>query len=288
MPVTIEPKNKFFAANKAIAEREIHPGIAVSFLHEVDLTEVEALRAELKRSGLAGPSYTAFVAKAVALALPDFPYANRRVCRRWWPWPGVRLQRFDRCDIAIAAEREVPRAEMCAMIDVMRDVDRLSLAEINDWLHALATSDVANNEQWRAFHGVITRLPGLLSAWLITLPTLVPSLWVRYRGGAVLISSPAKYGVDAVIATWTAPIGISFGLVKQRPVVRGTAIVACPTLMLTMNFDRRVMAGAQAARFFQRVVMILEHARDEMAAFLQAAPAGEPRPQPESAATASG
>jgi pyruvate/2-oxoglutarate dehydrogenase complex dihydrolipoamide acyltransferase (E2) component len=282
MRFRIEPKNKFFAANKALAEREIHPGITVSFLHEVDLTEVEALRAELKRADLTRPSYTAFVAKAVALALADFPYANRRVCRRWWPWPGVRLQRFDRCDIAIAAEREVPGAEMCAMIDVMRDVDRLSLAAINEWLHALATSDVTNNEQWCAFQGVITRLPGLLSAWLIGLPALVPSLWVRYRGGAVLISSPAKYGVDAVIATWTSPIGISFGLVRQRPVVRGTAIVACPTLLLTMNFDRRVMAGAQAARFFQRVVMILEHARDEMAAFLPDAHVPDTRAKPES------
>ena len=28
--------------------------------------------------------------------------------------------------------------------------------------------------------------------------------------------------------------------------------MACPTFLLTLNFDRRVMAGAQAARFFRR------------------------------------
>jgi pyruvate/2-oxoglutarate dehydrogenase complex dihydrolipoamide acyltransferase (E2) component len=268
MRSTIEPRNKFFAANRSIVEYEIHSSRTVSFMHEVDLTEVEALRADARRAGLARSSYTAFVAKAVALALPDFPYANRRVCRRWLPWPGVRLQRFTHCDIAIAAEREVPGAEMCAMVDVMRDVDRMSLAQINAWLHALATSDESNNEQWRAFRTVIERLPGVLAAWLIRLPYFIPRLWVRYRGGAVLISSPAKYGVDAVVATWTSPIGISFGLVKQRPVVRGTQVVACPTFMLTMNFDRRVMAGAQAARFFRRIVAILEHARSEMAPFL--------------------
>ena len=41
-------------------------------------------------------------------------------------------------------------------------------------------------------------------------------------------------------------------------------IVACPTFSLTLNFDRRVMAGAQAARFLRRVVELLEHASTEM------------------------
>ena len=60
-------------------------------------------------------------------------------------------------------------------------------------------------------------------------------------------------------------IGISFGLVKPRPIVRGTDIVACPTFTLTLNFDRRVMAGAQAARFFKRIIDVLERAETELA-----------------------
>ena len=87
---------------------------------------------------------------------------------------------------------------------------------------------------------------------------------MKYRGGAVLVSSPAKYGVDAILGTWPHPVGISFGLVKPRPVVVEGAIVARPTFFLTLNFDRRVMAGAQAARFFKRIVDILEHPVREM------------------------
>jgi hypothetical protein len=66
-------------------------------------------------------------------------------------------------------------------------------------------------------------------------------------------------------------VGVSFGLVKSRAVVRGDSIVACPTFVLSMNFDRRVMAGAQGARFFKRIVERLERAETEMAPYLSGA-----------------
>ena len=76
----IEPRNKYFEATRAIVEYEIRPGNTVSFMTEVDLTGVELQRSHVTAERR--PSYTAFVVKAVALALRDFPYANRRVCRR--------------------------------------------------------------------------------------------------------------------------------------------------------------------------------------------------------------
>jgi pyruvate/2-oxoglutarate dehydrogenase complex dihydrolipoamide acyltransferase (E2) component len=254
----IEPKNKFSEATRAIVEYEIRPGNTVSFVAEIDLTAVERLR---EAAGGRKPSYTSFVVKAVALALRDFPYANRRVWRRpWLPLPGARLQKFSRCDVAVAVERDFPGSESTAFIDIVRDADRASLAEITEALHALAHCDATTNKQWREFSGVITRLPTWLSTLLIRLPCFVPGLWVKWRGGAALISSPAKYGVDVVLGSWSHPLGVSFGLVKPRPVVRDGAIVACPTFTLTLNFDRRVMAGAQAARFFRRITERLERA----------------------------
>jgi pyruvate/2-oxoglutarate dehydrogenase complex dihydrolipoamide acyltransferase (E2) component len=264
----IEPKNKFAEATRAIVEYEIRPGNTVSFAAEVDLTEVERLRA-----GAPGrkPSYTSFVVKAVALALRDFPYANRRVWRLGWlPMAGARLQAFRRCDVAVAVERDFPGSESTAFIDVIRDADLASLAEITEALYALAHCDATTNKQWREFSGVITRLPVWLTTLLIRLPCFVPRFWVKWRGGAALISSPAKYGVDAVIGSWSHPLGVSFGLVKPRPVVRDGAIVACTTFTLTLNFDRRVMAGAQAARFFRRIAERLERAESELSPYLDA------------------
>ncbi len=260
-------KNRIFEANRTIVEYEIRPGNTVTFVAEVDLTQVQRLRTTQEASKA---SYTAFVVKAVALALRRYPYANRRVCRRgWWPFAGHCLQAFERCDIAVAAERDIPDIEYCAFVDIVRDADGAGLSDIDRQLSALATCDVHTNEQWRSFSGVVTRFPHWLSTHLIRLPYYFPGFWLKFRGASVLISSPAKYGVDSVVATWSWPLGVSFGFVKDRPVVRDGAVVPCPTFNLVVNFDRRVMAGAQGARFFREIVRILESAESEMAAFLR-------------------
>ena len=265
---SIEARNKYFLANLAIAEHEIRPGLTVSFLSEVDLTEVERVRAKVP-PGQPKPSYTAIVVTALALAIRDFPYANRRVILRGiWPFGGPRLQAFTRIDIAVAVERDIAGSESTMFIDIIRDADKAPLDRITGSLHALATCDVTTNKQWREFSGLITRLPTWLSTLLIRIPVYSPGHWVQYRGGPALVSSPAKYGVDAVVGTWVHPIGVSFGLVKPRPVAVGTRVEVRPTFTLTLNFDRRVMAGAQAARFFNRMVEVLEHADAEISPFL--------------------
>src|ERR1700686_5008722 len=115
------PSNRFFHVFRKIPEFELLPGPTVTFISEVDLTELEQLRqaaAEQK------PSYTAFVIKALALALRDFPYANQRICRRaWLPFARARLQRFEHCDIAVAAERDVHGVESAAFVDIARDAN---------------------------------------------------------------------------------------------------------------------------------------------------------------------
>lgn len=257
---TMLPRNPFLDAVASVVDAEIQPGRTVTFLHEVDLSDVQQLRARAAERGERKPSYTALVVKAVALALREFPYANRRVVR----WPRRRLQQFHDCDVCVAFEREVPEAPMTAFIDTVRDADRRSLSAITAQMAELAVCNLDSNPRWRLFHWISTRLPSWLGAVLNHLPCLSPSLWVRYRGGAVLVSSPAKYGVDVVAATWTSPLGVSFGLVKDRPMAIDGQVVVRPTFVLTLNFDRRVMAGAQAARFFRRFVEILENAEMEI------------------------
>ena len=80
-----------------------------------------------------------------------------------------------------------------------------------------------------------------------------------------MISSPAKYGVDMLVGNWPWPIGFSFGLVKERPIVVDGVVVARPTMMLIMSFDRRLMAGAPAARFFNAVGNSLQYAESALA-----------------------
>jgi hypothetical protein len=149
-------------------------------------------------------------------------------------------------------------------VDIVRDADQKTLAKTNEWLRALAGSTEENNAQWRTFKTLIGKLPHWLSTLLIRMPLFSPKLWVKYRGGAVLVSSPAKYGVDSVAATWSSPLGVSFGMVKQRPVVRNGQVTVRPTFFFVLNFDRRIMAGAQAAKFFKRITDLLENAEKEI------------------------
>src|SRR5712692_3441056 len=130
---TIEPYSRFFAGIRSIADYEIRPQNTATFMNSVDLTRVEALRSEAAAHGRPKPSYTAFVVKAVAMALREFPYANRRLWGFWFlPYFQTRLQRFHRADITVAVERNMPGVEVALFSDVVRDADTLSLDAITE------------------------------------------------------------------------------------------------------------------------------------------------------------
>lgn len=257
----LEPRNRFFAALCAISDYELAPGNAVSLFSEVDLSEIERLRGSARESGSGELSYTAFVVKSVTRALAEFPYANRRVARGLFG--GARVQRFRSIDAVVLTERQLPHSPMVASINLLRGADKLTVEGITDGLRVLAASDVSTNRQWRLLTRIITRLPIWLAGLVLRMPVLFPGLWVRYRGGSFVVTWLAQSGVDVVAATWPWPLGISFGAVRQRPRLREGEIVPCPAFTLTLNFDRRLMAGGPAARFFKRIVDALERPETE-------------------------
>lgn len=243
-----------------IVQREMRWDHTCSVVAEVDLTNVERVRASAAAAGRPKPSYTAFVVKAVALALREHPCANRRLVKRWWlPFGRPCYQQFRTSDVALGIERKVPDAECVAYTEIVRSADELSLDQITERLRAMANSTLETSEQWRGFHALGTKVPTWLAKRIASLPLYFPSLWRKWRGGAAMISSPGKYGADAVLGTWHCPLGVSFGVVKQRPVVRDGQIVAAPTFVLYLNFDRRLLAGGPAGRFFHSLVRFLEN-----------------------------
>lgn len=279
-----ESTNRFFRVLCSLSDGEIQANVSVSFSSTIDLSAIEAIRAEAASAGRRKPSYTAFVIKAVAQTLREYPYANRRVFRSPWRLGGPRLHSFGQADVAVAAERAIPGREYIAFMDVVREADKKSLDDTNAWLVALAHADEDSNQQWKEFSSLIRRMPWRLSALILRLPVWIPSWWERYRGASVLVSSPAKYGVGSVTATWAWPIGISFGFVQPKPVVRDGQIVVRPCFEFLMNFDRRVMAGAAAAKFFKRMCELLESGLDASPA--APAPGDAAGPDPAHHATA--
>lgn len=255
-PFSTAVAHRFHGVTRALVGGEIRMGDTVCFLSEVDLQAIERVRAA---AGAAKPTYSAFMIKALGMALRDFPYANCRLYRPWWPFARLRMQQFAACDVAVAVERELPGVEVATSAEIVRDADSSTLAQIGARLREVSAADGGTDENWRTYHRLVTGLPVWLTTLLVQLlPLRIPAAWARWRGAAAMVSSPAKYGVDAVIGAWTSPVGLSFGLVRERAVVRDGQVVARPTVHVSLSFDRRVMAGAQAARFFKRVLEHLE------------------------------
>lgn len=259
-------KNRFFEVLGSL-NVENHGDNKVAMLSEIDMSSVERLR--VKNARLAGvkPSYTAFVAKAVSLSLREQPHANR-IAIEFPFWK--RIVQLNDVHMTVAVERDQPDLEQAVYAGTIRHTDKLDLTAITRELQALAQATPETSERWRKLKWIVEKLPCWLARRVLSIPRWSPSLWIEHRGGAVMISSPAKYGVDIMVGAWPWPLGFSFGLVKQRPLAVGGEVVVRQTMMLTMSFDRRLMGGAPAARFFRTVCDHLENAEKDMCSPAQA------------------
>lgn len=243
----------------------------VFFTSLVDASAIEALRDQWGPPGAAKPSYTAVVVKAISLALREHPRLNRLVLGGRFRHRPVQLREVD----AVVAVERARGEEDTVYAGVIRNTDSKPLAEIHSELRGLSSGEEKDDPRLRLFMRLVRWAPGWLCRWIVGLPRFGPRLWHEHRGGAFALTTVGKYGVDAICAKWPWPLTFTFGEVKKRPVVVGDEVVACVSFYLSMGFDRRLCNGAPAARFFKRIVELLEHAGTEPAADTGAAHAAE-------------
>ncbi|MBL7686793.1 MAG: 2-oxo acid dehydrogenase subunit E2 [Bdellovibrionaceae bacterium] len=256
------PRSRMFELYSFL-NKENQPAFKAVAVREIDIAKIEEIRSRTSHREKR-PTYTSFVAKAAAQALMEIPEANRVAMRSLFAY---RLIQFNKAHISIAVERDdADRNLKAAFIYTIYDTASKSLVEISKEINGLATaaldSDDIRLERWRRIKRGVKWVP----LWLIKLAIFchrhVPSLYIQNRGGAVLISSPSKYGVDFIVAQWPYPIGLSFGFAKDRPWVKGDRVVIKKTMTITMAFDRRILPGGPASRFMNRVCEILENDDD--------------------------
>ncbi len=195
-----------------------------SYVEEIDVTELETLRARLnERHGAARGKLTVlpFIARAVVIALEDFPQMNAR---------------FDD-DAGIVTRHEPVHLGMATQTDAGLMVPVLRHAEAMDlWAFAKEIARLA--EAARSGKAGRDELQGST----ITLSSLGP------LGGIVttpVINHPevAIIGVNRIVA---------------RPTYVGDAIVKRQLVNLSSSFDHRVVDGMDAARFIQAIRALLE------------------------------
>jgi len=230
----------------------------VGMVIDIDLTHLQLVRNQIYIQTGLKPTYTTFLVKAIAQTLIEQKHANRFTAEA--PFYKRIVQLENSADVSVAVEKDRPEVEQAVYVATVRDADKKSLTEIATELKFFAGSSPETDERWKTMQMVVEKIPFTwISKLLISLPKYFPSLWVKHRGGAAVISSPSKYGVDTMIGSWPWPLGFSFGLVKDRVIaINGKAEVR-QTMSVSFSFDRRLMGGAPAARFFRAVCDKLEN-----------------------------
>ncbi len=195
-----------------------------SYVEEIDVTELEALRAALNaRHGAKRGKLTLLplLARAMVLALRDFPQINAR-----YDDEGGSVTRHQPVHLGIATQTEGG-----LLVPVLRHAEAL-----DPWACAREIERLAR----AAREGKATR--DELDGSTITLTSL------GALGG--IASTPVINHPEVAI------VGVN--RIVERPTWRGGAVVPRLLMNLSSSFDHRVVDGMDAARFIQAVRALLE------------------------------
>ena len=195
-----------------------------SYVEEVDVTELEALRQQLNKiHGATRGKLTLlpFLARAMVLALRQFPQINAR----YDDDAGV-VTRFEAVHLGIAAQTDGG-----LMVPVLRHAESLDL-----WASAAGIARVAEG----AKTGKLGREE--LTGSTITLTSL------GALGG--IVSTPVINHPEVAI------VGVN--RMVERPMLKNGQVVARQLMNLSSSFDHRVVDGMDAAQFIQAIRALLE------------------------------
>lgn len=195
-----------------------------TYVEEVDVTEMVALRDQINQqygSARGELSPLAFIVRAVVRAVADFPQVNARFDEE----AGV-LTLYEAVHLGVATQTDAG-----LMVPVLRQAQTLDL-----WASAAAIAQLAA----RARAGKAARDD--LSGSTITITSL------GKLGG--IVSTPVINHPEVAI------VGIN--RIVARPVVRDGAVQVRQTMNLSSSFDHRIVDGAVAAAYIQRVRRLLE------------------------------
>ena len=196
-----------------------------TYVEEVDVSELEALRAQLNAKWGAERGHLtllAFLVRATVLAVREFPQVNARFDDE----TGV-LTRHDAVHVGIATQTDAG-----LMVPVLRDAQAHDL-----WANAREVTRLAD----AARNGSAVR--DELTGSTITITSL------GRLGG--IMSTPVINHPEVAI------VGVN--RIALRPTVRDGAMVARQMMNLSSSFDHRVVDGAVAAAFVQALRQALEH-----------------------------
>ena len=191
--------------------------------NEVDMSEVMALRARYKdafeKKHSAKLGFMGFFVKACVQALKEIPAVNAEL-------DGADLvyKNYYHVGIAVGTEKGL-------IVPVVRDADKLSIAEIEKTIAALGK---------RARDGQLTL--------------------EELQGGTFTITNGGIYGSLMSTPILNAPQSGILGMhkIQDRPIAVGGKVEIRPMMYLALSYDHRIVDGREAVTFLVRVKEALE------------------------------
>ena len=223
-PVTTEALNNIKRATaRSMTTAWLNVPQVTQFDH-ADITGLEAFRKEQNANGDVRYSIVPFVLKAIAKLLKEFPTFNASLAP-----DGESLVMKGYVHIGVAVD--TPKG---LLVPVIRDVDQKSVTEI--------TQELGNKAS-------------LAREGKLSLKDM--------QGGCFSLSSLGGIGGTAFTPIVNPPEVAILGLSRSemKPVWDGSEFVPRLMLPLSLSYDHRVIDGAEAARFSQRLVSYLEDMR---------------------------
>lgn len=164
-------------------------------------------------------SYNTLLVAVAARALREHPGLNACLA-------GNEIRRYNQINIGLAVD-----TDRGLLVPVIRNADRLDLVTIQQTGNALVERALAGKS-----------LPGDLT------------------GGTFTLTNLGMFDVDGFTPIINQPQAaiLGVGRITARPVARGGEVEIRQMMTLSLSFDHRLVDGAPAARFLQRVKQLVE------------------------------
>ncbi|MBL0037053.1 MAG: 2-oxoglutarate dehydrogenase complex dihydrolipoyllysine-residue succinyltransferase [Flavobacteriales bacterium] len=219
-------RTKMTTLRKKVAERLVSVKNNTAMLttfNEVDMSAVMALRDKYKdkfkeQKGV-GLGFMSFFTKAVTEALRQFPTVNGQI-------DGDEIITHDYADIGIAVSS--PKG---LMVPVIRNAERMSLAEIEGSIKALA----------------IKARDGKLTIDEMT-------------GGTFTITNGGVFGSMLSTPILNPPQSAILGMhnIVDRPIAVNGQVVIRPIMYVALSYDHRIIDGKESVSFLMAVKQMIE------------------------------
>jgi 2-oxoglutarate dehydrogenase E2 component (dihydrolipoamide succinyltransferase) len=221
-----EHREKMSPLRRTVAKRLVavkNETAMLTTFNEVDMKPIMDLRGKYKdkfkeKHGV-GLGFMSFFTKAVCLALKDFPAVNAQIS-------GDEILYHDYVDVSIAVS-----APKGLMVPVIRDVDQMSLADIEK---------------------AVIEMAGKARDSKLTLEEMT--------GGTFTITNGGVFGSMLSTPIINAPQSAILGMhnIVERAVVKNGEIVIRPIMYVALSYDHRIIDGKESVSFLVRVKEYLE------------------------------